>query len=76
MSGLERYTIQEIAELMEERSGATATPVHEDAHYLDIESKVGKEVFGPLNDEGIHVIAVLPKENGVTRVWLEESREG
>lgn len=73
MSDLAGCTIQEIAELMEERSGATATPVHEDAHYLDIESKVGKEVFGPLHDEGIYVTTVMPKENGVTRVWLEET---
>lgn len=71
MSGLETFTLAEIAAIIEDRSGCGATANDDTTGWIDVDGKVGKEVFGPLADEGIHVVAILPRETGV-RVWFEE----
>jgi hypothetical protein len=71
---LETYSINEIAEMIRERSVPHGSVVQIGDHYLDVSDKVGKEVFGPLANEGIYVVAVLPREHGV-RVWFDEETD-
>lgn len=70
---LERYSIKEIASIITERSTADATVTKGGLDHLDIDAKAGKESLGALADDGIVVIAALPREDGTVRLWFEET---
>lgn len=69
---LQSYAIEEVANVINNRTDATVIEAHPEHNNVDVIGKVGAEVFAPLAEEGVYVTAALPKGNQKIRLWFGE----